>query len=287
MLTYFNNLKVKRWKDRQWLIIETEKLDDCLRFVQSPKFLNFEGIIVSRDLGYTSQDLSFLSKIPFIQSLGISDHIKDISGIYSLHDLKILNLADNDEFIDLSRFSTLCELSFDWNLKILNLGQCKNLKKLTLAGFSPKTQSIAELPSLPCLKEISIVKSNVPNLSAMEKFSGLESVELHGFSRLACIDGFEFQKIKNLVFSDCRQIKNHEAVKKLKNLEVLKFNNCGSMRSIKFIADLPRLKTFIFVDTIIEDGDVEPCLNLELVGFSNAKNYSHTLEEIKNAIAKR
>ena len=77
--------------------------------------------------------------------------------------------------------------------------------------------------------------------------------------------------------SDCPQIKNHEAVKTIKNLEVLKFNNCGTMPSIKFIKELPKLNTFTFVNTIVEDGDIKPCFDLEFVGFSDTKHYSHTL----------
>ena len=148
MLTETNNLKVKRWKDKQWLIIQTEKLPNCLKFIQSSQFSSFEGIIVSRDLGYTSQDVSFLTKIPFIQSLSLSDNIKDISGIYSLLDLKVLNLAENDEPIDLSKFPVLRELSFDWSLKITNLARCQNLQKLIIGGISARLLVFGENPPI-------------------------------------------------------------------------------------------------------------------------------------------
>ena len=287
MLTETNNLKVKRWKDKQWLIIQTEKLPNCLKFIQSSQFSSFEGIIVSRDLGYTSQDVSFLTKIPFIQSLSLSDNIKDISGIYSLLDLKVLNLAENDEPIDLSKFPVLRELSFDWSLKITNLARCQNLQKLIIGGFSPKTKSLAEIPPLPSLKEIKIVRSNASDLCGIERFTELENVELDCFNKLENIGSLACQKITTLVFSDCPQIKNHEAVKTMKNLEVLKFNNCGTMPSIKFIKELPKLNTFTFVNTIVEDGDIRPCFDLDFVGFSDTKHYSHTLDGIRKVISGR
>lgn len=287
MITQIGALKVKQWRDRKWLVVESERLAECIRFIKSSEFASFEGLIISRDLGYKTQTLSFLEEVPFVTSISISDPIADATAIYALRGLRVLNLAENKNPIDLSRFPELIELAFDWSPKIRGLDRCHCLRKLTIGRFNPKARSFMELPSFPLLNELSIVRSTIHGLEGIGRYTSLKALELYYMTNLATLEGLTCPVLETLTCSRCKKLQHHDAVASIKALRVLKFNYCGAMPSIKFIREMPHLRTFTFVDTVVSDGDVSPCFGLDEVGFSNMRRYSHTLKDVRAAIARR
>lgn len=65
----------------------------------------------------------------------------------------------------------------------------------------------------------------------------------------------------------------------LKNLSVLRFNDCGKIPSLQFIDEMKSLEEFRFVNTLIEDGDLHLLLRLKRVGFLSKKGYSHSPDD--------
>jgi protein phosphatase 1 regulatory subunit 7 len=134
------------------------------------------------------------------------------------------------------------------------------------------------------LTSLNIYRSSVDSLKGLGNLKRLEHVFFYNFPNLHHLD--ELEKISDsltvLVFVGCKRIENFEYLAYLKKLKVLKFDNCGNIPNIKFIEQMPYLKAFAFVDAIIVDGDLSPCIGLEYVGFFNKKHYSHKFEDFPN-----
>ena len=75
-------------------------------------------------------------------------------------------------------------------------------------------------------------------------------------------------------------MKNHDYLCYLTDLETLILSGCGNIQNLQFIKELPKLKHFSFVDSTIVDGNLEPCVGIDFVGFNNKRHYSHKFNEL-------
>jgi hypothetical protein len=87
-----------------------------------------------------------------------------------------------------------------------------------------------------------------------------------------------------LTFEACKKIKDFAVLAKCPRLRTLRVLNCGELESLRDLALFPQLEDFRFVKTKIRDGDMSPLLRLKRVGFLKNANYSHTPEQIQQAI---
>ena len=63
--------------------------------------------------------------------------------------------------------------------------------------------------------------------------------------------------------------------------------NCPDIPTIKFVKEMPQLKSFIFLDTNVIDGDMNPLLDLEYVGYTDKKHFNFKSWEINEKIKER
>lgn len=276
-----SNLPAKEWNNKKWLIIKSDYLTESIKLINSTEFENYEGIIVSRDLGYKLQDLSFLKQTPNLLSISVSDAFHYDNSLECLNNLNTLNLAGKEWAIDLSLFPKLVELSFDWQNKLTNLDKCYSLEKLVVAGYKSPENDLSELKKLVKLKSISLIKSSISSLSGLRKCTNLNEIILTGCSKLTDISEMKYLQITELEFDGCKNIKNYAALKNLSELKKLKILDCDEMYSIDFVKSLTQLEFFTFRGTKVIDGDISPCEKIRYVNFDNKRNYSHTLNDIK------
>jgi protein phosphatase 1 regulatory subunit 7 len=101
--------------------------------------------------------------------------------------------------------------------------------------------------------------------------------DLKGLDQLPFLDELEFDK--------CIHAELLPIVGTLKTLRILRLLACGSLPSLKFLRNLPKLEDFSFVGTHVTDGDLLPLLGLKWAGFSNKKHHSHTRKQIDALLA--
>ena len=262
------------------IVVETNRIDECVDYI------NANGInsVYLCDLWYNKKDIEFLQRIAFIDNLNIScPNIQDYDGLKCLSGLKKLIIGDVKSKLDLKNNLMLNELSIEMDKNILGLNELNNLKILRLWKYTPKSKSLIELSNLTSLKSLKISDSSIESFEGCEKLNKLEKLELSYLKKMCCID--ELEKIKDtlkvLEFNSCKKITNHDYVSCLSNLEKLAFNRCSDIESISFINDLKKLKSFIFMETNICDGDLGACKDLEYVAFVNKKHYSHKLQDFR------
>ena len=265
-----------------YIVVEDGKLNKYIKYINEK---GIKSVSIVEVLAYNRDEIDFLKDCPSIENVNlISSKVKNYSGLYSLKELQELDIDCLTANLELSRLPNLKYFSSEWNKKLLDLESCKLLERLGLSKFNPSIKNFKSLSKLKNLKEIILIKSNITSFKGIGELTNLEKADFSYLRNLEEIDELKLiaGNLKHLRFDGCKKIKNHEYVTCLKELELLSFDNCGDIPSIKFINELPKLKKFIFIGSNIVDGDLSPCNRLEYVGFWDKKHYSHKMKDFKN-----
>lgn len=262
------------------IAIESDNIENYLNYIKKHQ-INYISL---SNLFYTKSNIDFLKEIPFVEKLSItSSTVVDYTGLMYLKQLKSLTLEEPQGKVDLCNNISLEELSTEMGKNIINITNLSNLKVLRIWKYRPQNKNLVELGSLSSLEELYITQSPIISLKGCGRLKNLKKLELNYLSKIEYIDEIELNAntLNSLRFDSCKKIKNHDYVARLNELELLAFDECGEIQSISFIRNLTKLKSFIFVNTNIADGDLSPCVGLEYVGFLNKKHYSHKSEDFK------
>ena len=266
--------------------IESNRIDECLAYYRDR---NLSRISVSPLMGYFLPDMQFLRDHPYVRGVILPTASQiDVSGLYFLPNLEYLLIADSKQPIDLTRFKKLRELRAEWHPKLRITSDGQELRVLDLSKYKPSSKDLTELAELPALEDLSIVQSPLTSIRGVGRFRKLKRLELSYLTKLkliAAIGELKNGRLEVLDCQKCKKISDHEAVKSLPSLRVVRFNDCGEIPSISFLDDMPNLEEFRFVNTNVVDGDLRPLLRLKSIGFFEKKHYSHSPEEVDEIIA--
>ena len=143
------------------------------------------------------------------------------------------------------------------------------------------------MPELHNLEDLSIIQSPIKTIEGIHRFPSLKQLELAYLPKLETLSAIAELKnslLELLECDHCKKVGDYEVIQYLKNLKILRFNDCGEIPTISFINDMPLLEKLSFVKTNILDGNLHPCLKLKYAGFFAKRHYSHTPEQIEAAI---
>lgn len=176
-------------------------------------------------------------------------------------------------------------VSFDWKetkLNDLDFTECTHME---IWHHNSPEHDFSNLPDIPELKSLVIYFSNAETITGLEKYPGLERLELYHVSKMKTISGIEmFGGLNLLSIFNAKKVDSFAEIGQLKNIETLRLCDCGDIQSINFISDMSMLRSFTFGGSNIVDGDLHPLLEheppLEIVGFNNKRHYSHTWENV-------
>lgn len=174
------------------------------------------------------------------------------------------------------------------------LSGCPNIKEVEINGLtSSKMVDFSLLNALRSIKKLSVDNSNFTSLSGITAFENLEYLELGHLSHLKDMQALqEMTKLKQLTIHTCKKAERLEKVLgRLENIECLVLAYQQAITDLKFLKNLTKLKEFRLISTRVLSGDLSPLLEnslcLELVEFSDRKNYSHNLLEIHDILSDR
>ena len=232
--------------------------------------------------GYLLKDLEFLrsnTQITAITIVSPASGAFDVQPLLSLAGLRALTISAPLP-LQLAAFPKLEELRSSWDPKT-DLRDCHRLCILDLSGYKPKTKDLAGIPALPQLRELVLVQPSIGSLVGVSKFPMLARLEITNASRLESLEGIEgLPSLEALHCLTCRRLGDHTRIVEVKSLRSVRFNDCGEIASLRFLAKMPNLNEFRFVGTNIVDGDLRPLLALSHVGFLPKKHYTHTPAEL-------
>ncbi|PEJ79349.1 hypothetical protein COL77_22445 [Bacillus wiedmannii] len=262
--------------------IHENRLDEYVDFINTNNFTN----VYINDLRYSLNHINFLERCPQIESLQISSTcITDYSALYKLKNLKSLALEEPQVPLNvtaLESYTNLEELHIQWNKNITGFESCPNLKELYIWKYKPKQKNLEELMSLQKLEKLSITHGNINSLKGCRAFPKLKHLEIHYLRNLEHIDEIEnnASTLTYIEFNHCSKMKNHDYLRYLTELETVILSSCGNIQNLQFIKELPKLKQLSFVDSTIVDGNLEPCVGIDFVGFNNKRHYSHKFNKL-------
>lgn len=186
--------------------IETDRLSDCIEGFSRNEF---KGVYCSPYHRFSSSDLAFLSDLPWIEAVLLSDtNLADITGLYRLKNLKYLRGNAKRPPIDFSKLSSLKTLVIEPVSLDKGIESLSQLEKLHLRNYRPRTKdfsllnipktvtnlqldwvsfnSLEALPDLPNLKYLTIIHcKNLTDLNIqLDRFPLLEHIEVNSCIKL-------------------------------------------------------------------------------------------------------
>ena len=226
----------------------------------------------------------FVQKFNNVKNLDIGNHYGDgdNSFIYDLPNLEGLVISlykDSDFILDCSKLPK-SQYSLNINIwskkKIIKIEQLNetNLEHLYISDFDEKDLSV--ISTLTNLKSLSITRSKIKSLKGIENLINLEYLSLGAVRSLVDIsDIVACKKLKRIDFDICWKLQNFSPIGELKEMEILELQDCKSLASIKFVAQLPKLKRLIALGTtVINDYDTTPAENVAVFWGSYKAEYN-------------
>lgn len=262
------------------LVVESDKLDDCIRFSDENQD-TVPGLIISNFQGYDSADIDFLSDMPWIRKLQVVDDYKGKDSISNLVNLESLQ-AHNADGIDFTKLKKLKDYSGAWPSQS-SFYECGNIESLYL--FKGRNQAQLEaLRQFSNLRNLSIIRSQFESLDGVSGLKSLQELEVAYCSKLTSInDLFGNSSIKNITFENCSKIGDFSVLSSIDSLEKVFLEKCGTISDIKFCTKLKNLRMFIFYGTSLESKDPSPlieCKSLTAIGFNSKKDYTLNEKEV-------
>ena len=220
--------------------------------------------------------------------------------------LKNLGLWIDKVFtIDFSLFSKLEGLEYYHTKQTENVDTLINLKRLHI--YNLKSEELEELKSMTLLEELTLWDAKNINLNGLCQLTNIRTLEIVRSRKMIDIRGLcNSNRLKELSLYYCNNITDINVLNRLSRLKILRLRNCkrlqdltqlvpnntikqisiSSLKDLKFLAGMKKLKFLHFDDVI--DGDISPLLDssLEFVGMVSKKKYSHTEKEV-NLILER
>jgi len=265
---------------RKKLIINSLYPEDCCDYAMAN---NIRSVTLYPGY-YTHADLNPVLKLQdFIEGLILNEKI-DFGELCQFKKLKFLGALDNKKnIVNLTCFPDLETLACNVTKRLKGLESCKKLKSLTISYYNPGSKDLAELPFLPSLEHLNVIKTRIATLDGIERFPGLKKLEIYGAPALKTIRQLKFlPNIDEIWFETCKKVKDYDTLGGVKPLKKIVLTNSGEIPSLGFVRELPSLKFISFVGTNVLDGDISHCNELKYVGFNDKRHYNHKMKDFKN-----
>ena len=120
-------------------------------------------------------------------------------------------------------------------------------------------------------------------MSKLSKCKILKKVNIDNLSKIEDLFFLEDCKVLEYVsIHNCKKIIDNTSLFKLTGLKVLGYLNSGKFTTIKGIENLQNLERFVFYDTDIKDGDLEPIRKLKKINYCYFKDKKHYNLKLKD-----
>jgi hypothetical protein len=275
------------------LYIDTAHLDRCVELWSSGAF--DELGLESYDNNYKLNDTDVLQRFPKLTRLHINlDRPIDLSGLSHAAEFLVgLNINDDINTIaDLTPFTSIERLGFRWNPKTRFPNAMPALRELGLSHFKPDTKDLTTLPHMPSLAHFGLTVAHLESLIGLERLRELQHLQLYRVQGLTSIEEIgALQGLRELDIEGCKgSFDLASALNQSTHLITVRYSRSAPLSSLRFIAQLPKLKHLAFLDTEVEDGDMSPLAthqSLRHVAFTKKKHFSHSDRQLNALYAGR
>ena len=230
-------------------------------------------LVLNYAMGFTETDLEFLRDLPIRELVCIAP-IDDIKPVYSLRNLRTLQIHRTVESLDLSRLSHPTELSAEWDQVKRSIGTCQALTRLYLGSY--KERDFAPLAHLR-LRNLNLKdRPGVRSLEGLDP-SNLEQLGIFLASKLEDFSALNsFSKLRSLKLGSCRRLSTLDFVAHCQKLAFLNIAETGQIASLHPLSRLVELETLMaYGSTTVQDGDLSVLLDLPHLAELRMMNRKH------------
>ena len=150
-----------------------------------------------------------------------------------------------------------------------------------------------QIPKSEKLKYLELNWANITDFEIIaDRFHNLKRLELHYCVKLLNDNNIDFlnKELEILHINNSKKFQFSEKLLQLKNLKILRLNECAPIKSLEFLKYFPKLEDFRFVNTNILDGNLGPILEhptIKSVGFLNKRHYNIKDIEMEKLLNKK
>jgi hypothetical protein len=245
-------------------------------FQDDKQKLQYSGLQVSG-----VADLSFLKDFEDLRYLEIIDQKNvDTRCLHKLNNLRGLTLTSPGAGIDFSSLPLLEQYIGEWHPDNKNLNRCDELRSLTVWGYKPKLRDLRDFADVTRMEWLTIRDTNITSLDGVETLEDLRYLHVSIARQLESLDSFKVGRvgIREIEINSARKIATYDPLAALPRLRRLKLAACAQMPDLKWTRGMNYLDFLSIVDTIVEDGDLSPLLELprlRYVGTLDKKHYNY------------
>ena len=264
-------------------LVLTASWSDSLKSVIKKE--NISVLRLSQSAGWKGDDISFIQDLPGLRGVEIySWGVKDVTPLQAINDLEYLGLqCEFTKAPDFSLFKKLKVCKLFWRPKAETVFACSGLNFLNIVNYP--SEDLKDIQSMTSLKRLQLTSRKLSTLSGVENLVFLSVLDLAECPKLKKISGIhECQQLEVLEIENCKKVYDITLLGKLENLKNIMLTSCGKVKSLQPLVNCQSLEAVSFVgDTIIEDGDLAPLLEipkLRDVWFVDRCHYTHKRGQI-------
>lgn len=185
------------------------------------------------------------------------------------------------------------QIQIDWGNENYSLdSDLSDVEYMITWHHKNKEKNLSNLPAIQRLKYLQLNWSNSLTLNGIEKFPLLKRLDISHCSKLETLGRItELSKpLEQLHLDSCRKLCKIDALPLLKNLRVLRLNSCANIESLSFLAAMPNLVDFRFVNTNVLDGNLDFILEhptLCSIGSLDKRHYNRKINMIEAELKER
>lgn len=254
------------------IMIESDRLSEYCDYIEQKKCK-----AVSILYTFTHNNIDFLEKFPWIEHILINTpYVTDVNVINRLPNLKSVFINSTQSIVLYN--ANIESFCFNWSDGSGIKSSCKNLKTILIDSCKKVDILIEQVAIIPMLIELVLIKPKITNLNFCSKLSNIQNLKIAYASQLVDLSGIIAVKnsLKYIWIENCKKITNFFLLKELKNIERIVLINCGTIPTLSFLREMPKVKDIRFIGTFIEDGDLSPCMGYDYVCCDNKKTYNFT-----------
>ena len=179
------------------------------------------GVFGSPSFGFDNSDLDFLSEIPWVEDVWFWDvNLKSIDGLYALQNLRCFGVHPKRPPIDFSHLVRLREAVIEPKTKDCGTGMLKELERLHIWHFRPKSNSFSSFDFPESLTELQINWAGLESLESLPALPCLQRLEIHRCRNLQRLGdlGKKYPCLEHLVVDACGRVPRSEGDRVIQNL---------------------------------------------------------------------
>jgi len=214
-----------RWGDMRpsaGLGLESAQLEECIQEISRSRITSVFG---NPGFGFHESNLDLLARVPHVTAVWFWDvALKNIDGLYSLHELVDFGVHPKRPAIDFSKLPKLKRVVWEYKPQDAGMRSLEGLEMLHSVRYRDASKTFSNLAVPPTIVELEIAWANVETLDGLPRLPRLRRLEVHRCRNLRSLGAIDelFPELEHLVIAACGRVEAQEGTRIVRQLSRLK-----------------------------------------------------------------